>query len=91
MRGEGLVAVQPGGENVRGRSLLARAAIAATALASVVVPTGAVSAGVAALAPGDLAPSFALMGSDGATYRLADYRGKQAVVVAWFAKAFTGG
>jgi peroxiredoxin Q/BCP len=29
--------------------------------------------------------------SDGKTYRLADYAGKQAVVLAWFPKAFTGG
>ena len=43
------------------------------------------------LAPGDLAPPFTLKASDGRTYRLADYRGKQAVVLAWFAKAFTSG
>jgi thioredoxin-dependent peroxiredoxin len=43
------------------------------------------------LKPGDPAPAFALPGSDGRTYRLADYKGKQAVVLAWFAKAFTGG
>ena len=40
---------------------------------------------------GDPAPSFSLAGSDGKTYRLADYKGKSAVVVAWFPKAFTGG
>ena len=40
---------------------------------------------------GDPAPDFALPGSDGETYRLADFRGKQAVVLAWFPKAFTGG
>jgi len=45
----------------------------------------------AALAPGAPAPPFALQGSDGRTHRLSDYRGKQAVVLAWFAKAFTGG
>ena len=43
------------------------------------------------LKPGDPAPPFELRGSDGRTYRLADYKGKQAVVLAWFAKAFTGG
>lgn len=43
------------------------------------------------LVPGDVAPDFTLIGSDGATYRLADFRGRQAVVVAWFPKAFTGG
>ena len=40
---------------------------------------------------GDQAPPFTLLGSDGRTYRLADYRGKQVVVLAWFAKAFTSG
>jgi peroxiredoxin Q/BCP len=45
----------------------------------------------AELEPGDQAPAFSLPGSDGKTYRLADFRGKQAVVLAWFPKAFTGG
>ena len=40
---------------------------------------------------GDAAPAFSVLGSDGKTYRLADYKGKQVVVLAWFAKAFTGG
>ena len=40
---------------------------------------------------GDQAPAFTLPGSDGRTYRLADFRGKQVVVLAWFAKAFTSG
>jgi peroxiredoxin Q/BCP len=40
---------------------------------------------------GDMAPEFALPGTDGKTHRLADYRGKQAVVVAWFPRAFTQG
>ena len=40
---------------------------------------------------GDQAPQFALPGSDGRLYRLSDYRGKQVVVLAWFAKAFTSG
>jgi len=45
----------------------------------------------AGLKPGDFAPDFSLPGSDGKIYRLADFRGKQAVVLAWFPKAFTGG
>ena len=45
----------------------------------------------AQLKVGDQAPPFTLVGSDGRTYRLADYRGKQVVVLAWFAKAFTSG
>jgi len=43
------------------------------------------------LKPGDAAPEFALPGSDGHTYRLSDFKGKRAVVLAWFPKAFTGG
>ena len=40
---------------------------------------------------GDLAPEFSLPGSDGKQYSLAAYRGRQAVVLAWFSKAFTEG
>ena len=40
---------------------------------------------------GDEAPAFSMPGSDGKTHALADYKGKQAVVLAWFPKAFTGG
>ncbi|MCA9085525.1 MAG: peroxiredoxin [Planctomycetaceae bacterium] len=40
---------------------------------------------------GDKAPAFELKGSDGKTYRLADFKGNKTVVVAWFPKAFTGG
>jgi peroxiredoxin Q/BCP len=47
--------------------------------------------GVADPKVGDSAPNFALRGSDGKTHTLSDYRGKSAVVVAWFPKAFTGG
>lgn len=43
------------------------------------------------LAVGDQAPDFSLQGSDGQEYRLADLRGKQAVVLAWFPRAFTSG
>jgi peroxiredoxin Q/BCP len=39
------------------------------------------------LQPGDLAPDFSLMGSDGKTYHLSDYRGVKPVVIAWFPKA----
>ena len=43
------------------------------------------------LKPGDPAPDFELKGSDGVTYKLSDLKGKKAVVLAWFPKAFTGG
>jgi len=56
----------------------------------------ALAAGVAAqstaeLKVGDVAPDFTLQGTDGKTHKLSEYRGKQAVVVAWFPKAFTQG
>jgi len=40
---------------------------------------------------GDIAPAFSLPGSDGKAYSLAEFKGRQAVVLAWFPKAFTGG
>ena len=40
---------------------------------------------------GDKAPEFSMAGSDGKTYKLSDFKGKKAVVVAWYPKAFTGG
>jgi peroxiredoxin Q/BCP len=43
------------------------------------------------LVSGDEAPDFTLTASDGRTYRLSAYGGRQAVVIAWFPKAFTGG
>ena len=52
---------------------------------------GALAAQAGELRVGDPAPDFSLRASDGATYSLADYRGKQAVVIAWFPKAYTRG
>jgi len=43
------------------------------------------------LKTGDDAPDFTLKGSDGKTYKLSDFKGRQAVVFAWYPKAFTGG
>jgi peroxiredoxin Q/BCP len=40
---------------------------------------------------GDPAPNFKLQASDGKTYQLSDFKGKKAVVVAWFPRAFTQG
>ncbi len=48
-------------------------------------------AGAAPLQAGDPAPDFKLPGSDGKIHQLSDYKGKEAVVLAWFPKAFTGG
>ena len=40
---------------------------------------------------GDPAPNFKLQATDGKTYQLSEFKGKQAVVVAWFPAAFTRG
>ncbi len=45
----------------------------------------------AELKVGDKAPDFTMQGSDGKTYTLDQFKGKSAVVIAWFPKAFTGG
>ncbi|MFI5184046.1 MAG: peroxiredoxin family protein [Vicinamibacteria bacterium] len=50
-----------------------------------------VGATAAELSVGDKAPDFKLAASDGKTYQLADFKGKRAVVLAWFPKAFTQG
>ena len=40
---------------------------------------------------GDPVPDLTLAASDGQEYNLSSFNGKQAVVIAWFPKAFTGG
>jgi thioredoxin-dependent peroxiredoxin len=40
---------------------------------------------------GDKAPEFSMEGSDGKTYKANDFEGKQAIIIAWFPRAFTGG
>ncbi len=51
------------------------------------------AAGVQAadLQVGDMAPDFSLKASDGHLYKLSDFKGKRAVVIAWYPKAFTSG
>jgi peroxiredoxin Q/BCP len=56
-----------------------------------VMAQGSGSRGVAELKVGDMAPDFKLQATDGKTYQLSDFKGKKAVVVAWFPKAFTQG
>jgi len=65
-----------------------RTYIAALACAAVFA-FGAASA--ADLEVGDVAPNFTLEGTDGKTYSLADFKGKQTVVLAWYPKAYTSG
>ena len=52
---------------------------------------GVAAQGAAELKVGDMAPDFSLQGTDGKTHKLSEYKGKQAVVVAWFPRAFTQG
>ena len=61
------------------------------ALTALAVPAAADVPPATELKVGDLAPDFKLQASDGKTYRLADFKGKKAVVLAWFPKAFTSG
>ncbi|MEZ6129307.1 MAG: peroxiredoxin [Planctomycetaceae bacterium] len=57
----------------------------------ILLTSGVPMSHAAELKVGDKAPEFSLTGSDGKTYALADFKGKQAVVIAWYPKAFTGG
>jgi peroxiredoxin Q/BCP len=52
---------------------------------------GVTAQGAAELKVGDMAPDFTLPGTDGKTHKLSEFRGKQAVVIAWFPRAFTQG
>ena len=61
------------------------------AVAAMMLFAGAAGAQDAQLQVGDMAPDFTLQASDGHTYTLADFRGEQAVVIAWFPRAFTRG
>src|SRR6266496_3530911 len=67
---------------------------------AVVILAGLILAGLAmAAAPasagdlkvGDQAPNFKLQATDGKTYELSNFKGKESVVLAWFPKAFTQG
>lgn len=60
-------------------------------VATMMLLAGAAGAQDAQLQVGDMAPDFTLQASDGKTYTLADFRGEQAIVVAWYPRAFTRG
>jgi peroxiredoxin Q/BCP len=70
------------------RSAVRRLAMMGFGILAVLIAAGAVAD---ELKVGDPAPSFSLRGSDGKTYSLDQFKGKSAVVIAWFPKAFTGG
>ena len=52
---------------------------------------GGAAASAAELQVGDPAPNFTMVGSDGKTYSLSDFKGKQVVVLAFFPAAFSSG
>jgi thioredoxin-dependent peroxiredoxin len=61
------------------------------ALAVLVLLSAAAWLSAGELQVGDPAPDFKLEASDGNTYQLSSFKGKKAVVLAWFPKAFTKG
>lgn len=69
------------------KTILALSCCAAL-LVGAMVPT---SLAADELKVGDDVPNFELAGSDGKIHKLADFKGKRAVVIAFFPKAFTGG
>ena len=75
------------------RALLTMGLVAALAAGSVLAqaPNNAAPQVPTVVKVGVMAPDFSLQGTDGKTHKLSDYRGKQAVVIAWFPKAFTQG
>jgi len=68
-----------------------KAVVVLTVLTLAGLGLAAVPAAAGDLKVGDQAPNFKLQASDGKTYQLADFKGKEAVVLAWFPKAFTQG
>jgi thioredoxin-dependent peroxiredoxin len=70
---------------------LTTAALVAIAAATLAAQTPAPGGTPVELKVGDQAPDFTLQASDGKTYKLSDFKGKQAVVIAWFPRAMTSG
>ena len=73
------------------RVAIMAALMAASAAAMPAAQTPAGGANAVELKVGDKAPDFTLQASDGKTYKLSSFKGKQAVVLAWFPKAMTSG
>jgi peroxiredoxin Q/BCP len=70
---------------------LTTAALVAIAAATLAAQTPAPGGTPVELKVGDPAPDFSLQASDGKSYKLSDFKGKEAVVLAWFPKALTSG
>jgi peroxiredoxin Q/BCP len=68
-----------------------KAILSSTLLTLAALGLAAAVAATADLKVGDPAPDFRLQASDGKTYLLAEFTGKETVVLAWFPKAFTQG
>jgi peroxiredoxin Q/BCP len=68
-----------------------RKALVVTAMFMMAAAGGGAQSAAPELKVGDPAPDFSLQGTDGKTHKLSDYKGKEAVVLAWFPKAFTQG
>ena len=73
------------------RALMTMGLVATLAAGAVIAQGPPAAATQPAVKGGDMAPDISLQGTDGKTHKLSDYRGKQAVVIAWFPKAFTQG
>ena len=68
-----------------------KAVVVMTVLTLAGLGLAAGSAAAGDLKVGDQAPNFKLQATDGKTYELSNFKGKEAVVLAWFPKAFTQG
>ncbi len=92
-----MLPIMPGDSALRIASCLVAACLLGSSCGPAPAPAGErttakpASAAPRVLAVGDPAPDFTLPGTDGKQHSLASYRGRQMVVLAWFAKAFTEG
>src|ERR1700704_2539241 len=68
-----------------------KAVVVLTVLTLAGLGLAAAPAAAGDLKVGDQAPNFKLQASDGKTYQLTDFKGKERIVLAWFPKAFTQG